>query len=211
MDIAVIGRLLQPFASLDSMRLRDISTYIDLLLKWNAWVNLTAVRDPEQIVTRHFGESFFAARMIQDRAAPRSVIDLGSGAGFPGIPVAMLMPDAKVTLIEANQKKSTFLKEVIFALQLKNVEVFTGRAEGYSGNGEAVTARAVEKFDETLPVAIGLAVPGGLVAAMIGTSQVGRAKALGKTVEWEEPVSIPESLGRVILVGIKKVIVERDE
>ncbi|HEU4416929.1 MAG TPA: 16S rRNA (guanine(527)-N(7))-methyltransferase RsmG [Candidatus Angelobacter sp.] len=210
MDIAVIGRLLQPFASLDSMRLRDISTYIDLLLKWNARVNLTAVRDPEQIVTRHFGESFFAASIIQDRAAPRSVIDLGSGAGFPGIPVAMFMPDAKVTLIEANQKKSTFLKEVIFALQLKNVQVFGGRAEGYSGNGDAVTARAVEKFDETLPVAIGLAVPGGLVAAMIGTSQVGRAKALGKTVEWDEPVSIPQSLERIVLLGIKKVTVERE-
>lgn len=208
MDITVIDRLLQPFATLDSRLLRDTSIYIDLLLKWNARMNLTAVRDSEQIVTRHFGESFFTARMIQDKLPPKSIIDLGSGAGFPGIPTAMLMPQAKVTLIEASQKKSTFLKEVVFALQLKNVEVFSGRAQSYSGKADVVTLRAVEKFDESLPVAIGLAIPGGLVAAMIGASQVDQATALGKSVEWNKPVLVTGSLERVLLTGTTVVKVE---
>ena len=208
MDITVIDRLLQPFATLDSRLLRDTSIYIDLLLKWNARMNLTAVRDSEQIVTRHFGESFFAAKTIRDKLPPKSIIDLGSGAGFPGIPTAMLMPQAKVTLIEASQKKSTFLKEVVFALQLKNVEVFSGRAQSYSGKADVVTLRAVEKFDESLPVAIGLAIPGGLVAAMIGASQVDQATALGKSVEWNKPVLVTGSLERVLLTGTTVVKVE---
>lgn len=208
MDITVIDRLLQPFSTLDSRLLRDTSIYIDLLLKWNARMNLTAVRDSEQIVTRHFGESFFTARMIQDKLPPKSIIDVGSGAGFPGIPIAMLMPQAKVTLIEANQKKSTFLKEVIFALQLKNVAVFSGRAQSYTGKAEAVTLRAVERFDESLPAAIGLSIPGGVMAAMIGASQVDQARGLGISVEWNQPVLVPGSFERVLLTGTRIVKVE---
>ena len=87
-DTAAIGRLLAPFAKLDEQQLRLTSIYIDLLLKWNARINLTAVRDPEEIVTRHFGESFFAAQTLRSRGPVRRGIDLGSGAGFPGIPMA---------------------------------------------------------------------------------------------------------------------------
>jgi len=82
-DTAVIDRLLEPFARLDSAQLRLTSIYIDLLVKWNARINLTAIRDPQEIVTRHFGESFFAARQLLSRGPWRSVIDLCSGAGFP--------------------------------------------------------------------------------------------------------------------------------
>lgn len=182
--------------------------YIDLLLKWNARVNLTAIRDPETIVTRHFGESFFAAKMLMSRTSPRSLIDLGSGAGFPGIPMAMLMPQAKVTLIESNQKKSTFLREVVFTLGLKNVEVFIGRGESYAGRADAVAMRAVERFEQVLPSAIGLVDAGGLIALMIGASQVGKAKALGQTVEWSEPRTVPSGESRIVLLGTKIVKVE---
>ena len=98
-------------------------------MKWNARVNLTAIRDPEEMVQRHFGESFFAAKDALAQGRIASVIDVGSGAGFPGVPFAMLAPEVQVTLIESNQKKVTFLRELVFSLDLKNVKVFSGRAE----------------------------------------------------------------------------------
>src|SRR5271154_4218188 len=98
-----------PSVSLSLAQLNNISTYIDLLLRWNARINLTSVRDPEQIVTRHFGESLFAARILRDAGvlagANQTLADLGSGAGFPGIPIKLLAPDLDLTLIESQNKK----------------------------------------------------------------------------------------------------------
>ncbi len=181
MHPARIAELLEPFLSaaqnpyhsevrsndesavLSSTQLQHISTYIDLLLRWNARVNLTAIRDPEEIVTRHFGESLFAARHLfpttahvgttalgrpAERSSARasapeglandqrpgtndvlSAADLGSGAGFPGIPIKLWAPHLTLTLIESNHKKTAFLREVVRALTLTNVNVFPGRAE----------------------------------------------------------------------------------
>src|SRR5262245_318576 len=97
-NINEIAALLRPFVELDPQRLEQISIYIDLLLKWNSRVNLTAVRRPEEMVQRHFGESFFAAARLLRRESEESIIDLGSGAGFPGLPIAMFAPQAEVTL-----------------------------------------------------------------------------------------------------------------
>src|SRR5579859_3673600 len=118
-ETSAIAQLLQPFIELDEMRLRAISIYVDLLLKWNARVNLTAIREPDEIVQRHFGESLFAAKYLLERERPQTAIDLGSGAGFPGVPFAMLAPAVQVTLIESQQKKSTFLRELVRVLELK--------------------------------------------------------------------------------------------
>src|SRR5438552_13734225 len=124
-------------AALSSAQLESISIYIDILVRWNARVNLTSVRQPEEIVTRHFGESLFAARQLfpapmadsqppADHQRPTTnnrVIDVGSGAGFPGIPIKMWEPQVHLTLIESNQKKATFLKEVARAITLTNIDV----------------------------------------------------------------------------------------
>jgi 16S rRNA (guanine527-N7)-methyltransferase len=130
-----IAELLEPFLRpadderLTTNDLQSISTYIDLLLRWNARINLTAIRDPEQIVTRHFGESLFLARHLFPRpSSVPSVVkdsdfdpaptlaDIGSGAGFPGIPLKLWAPEISLTLIESNHKKATFLREVARAL-----------------------------------------------------------------------------------------------
>src|SRR5271169_3984978 len=100
LDAGRIATLLQPFLPDVSPELAgQLHTYLDLLLRWNARINLTAVRDPEQIVTRHFGESLFAARVLRDAgvlAAPTgadlTLADVGSGAGFPGVPIKLLVP-----------------------------------------------------------------------------------------------------------------------
>ena len=139
MHPAHIAELLEPF--LESTHppepktqslLPIISTYIDILLRWNARINLTAVRDPEEIVTRHFGESLFAARYLfpattsvgtaalgcaPERSSAVRVADLGSGAGFPGIPIKLWAPQVALTLIESNQKKVAFLREVARAME----------------------------------------------------------------------------------------------
>ncbi|HZD92693.1 MAG TPA: 16S rRNA (guanine(527)-N(7))-methyltransferase RsmG, partial [Candidatus Sulfotelmatobacter sp.] len=184
MDTATIAQLLEPFAKPDEQQLRLTSIYIDLLLKWNARINLTAVRDPEEIVTRHFGESFFAAENLRSCGKISRTIDLGSGAGFPGIPMAILMPETEFTLIEANHKKTTFLREVIFTLGLKNAVVFNGRAEDFKNQANLVTMRAVERFESVLPTAINLVEPQGWIALMIGTAQAVQARALAPQVEW---------------------------
>lgn len=207
-DTAVIDRLLEPFIQLDEMRLRSISIYIDLLLKWNARINLTAIRTPEEIVRRHFGESLFAAKHILAQGPVKTAIDLGSGAGFPGIPFAMLAPEVHVTLIESQQKKATFLKELIYALGLRNVKAFSDRAENYPGTADLVMLRAVEKFHQALPMAIQLTTPGGRIALMIGSGQVESARKLGTDVSWAETVPVPCSNSREVLLGIRSSKVE---
>jgi 16S rRNA (guanine527-N7)-methyltransferase len=208
MEIATIAELLRPYAALDQQQLNRVSTYVDLLLKWNSRINLTAVRDPKEIVTRHFGESFFAAEKLVDAGRALTVIDVGAGAGFPGLPLAIFATAAKVTLIESNGKKSVFLNEVISGLQLANAKVFAGRAEAYPDDADLVVMRAVEKFSATLPMALGLVRPGGRLGLMIGASQVEEAQDLVRDVMWEVPMAVPSGHSRVLAVGTKTVKVE---
>ncbi len=231
MDDARIAELLAPFlgdspegrgrksAALSPAQLRHISMYIDILLRWNARINLTALRQPEEIVTRHFGESIFAARRLfpspyaetavkpgaQSAAARPRVIDVGSGAGFPGLPIKMWSRDLDLTLIESNQKKATFLREVVRNLGLTGAEVFTGRAEAFAGpRGDVVTLRAVERFELIIPVAAGLVTAGGRLAVLIGEAQVNRAREIAPGLRWDQPVRLPLSSNRVMIIGSKE-------
>ena len=206
-DAERIAELLRPFVVLDSRQLAATSAYLDLLLKWNAKMNLTAVRIPEEMITRHFGESFFAARKLVCGSKAVSVIDLGSGAGFPGLPLAIFAPEVQVTLLEAHGRKAAFLNEVVSALQLSNVRVVRERGESYSASADLVTMRAVEVFARSLPVALNLAKVGGRLGLMIGASQVSAAKAATPGVAWEDAVRIPGSESRVLLIGTKSVTV----
>jgi 16S rRNA (guanine527-N7)-methyltransferase len=196
-----IAELLTPFqVGLDETRLHQISIYIDLLLRWNVRINLTAIRDPEEIVIRHFGESFFAAKHLFPRSVNAHLIDVGSGPGFPGLPIKLWNPSLNVTLIESNQKKTTFLREVIRALTLTDINVFPARAETHpTATADVVTLRAVEHFDKILPTAIKLLSPGGRLALLIGFQQV--PAATRQPLKWDEPIKIPHSQARVILVG----------
>jgi 16S rRNA (guanine527-N7)-methyltransferase len=207
-ETAAIAHLLQPFIELDETRLRAISIYIDLLLKWNARINLTAIREPNEIVQRHFGESLFAAKNLLDQERPQTAIDLGSGAGFPGVPFAMLAPQVQMTLIESHLKKATFLKELVYALGLKSVKVFSDRAESYPGTADLTMLRAVEKFEQALPMAIQLKKAGGRIALMIGSGQVESARRVGTEVRWSDAIPVPRSNSRELLVGTKSLKVE---
>jgi 16S rRNA (guanine527-N7)-methyltransferase len=207
-ETAAIAQLLEPFIELDESRLRAISTYIDLLLKWNARINLTAIREPGEIVQRHFGESLFAAKYLLEQQLPQTAIDLGSGAGFPGVPFAMLAPEVQVTLIESQQKKATFLKELIYSLGLRNAKVFSDRAENYPGTVDLVMLRAVEKFEQALSVAVGLTKAGGRIALMIGSRQTEPTRRLSSDVNWAHGIDVPCGTSRQLVIGTKSIKVE---
>jgi 16S rRNA (guanine527-N7)-methyltransferase len=198
----VLEPLLAPFLNnpLSADQLHKLQTHFDLLLKWNAKVSLTAIRDPQEIMRRHFGESLFTGDRLETKPQTR-LADLGSGAGFPGLPIAVLHPEINVTLIESQQKKVAFLREVIRSAQIGNASVYAGRAEESKSKSQIVTMRAVEKFESVLPVAASMLEPEGELALLIGAAQVQTARAKLKGFEWKEPVSIPESRERVLLVG----------
>jgi 16S rRNA (guanine527-N7)-methyltransferase len=201
-------------ASLSPAQLQDISTYIDLLLRWNARINLTAIRDPEEIVTRHFGESLFAASNLFPRSSSvpsvvkafDSVADVGSGAGFPGLPIKLWAPEIELTLIESNHKKATFLREVTRALTLTNIDIQTVRAESLPGDSfRTVTLRAVERFEKILPTAASLVAPGGRLALLIGSAQFSQARSILPALSWSDPCPIPQSDSRILATATFQV------
>ena len=204
MDSARLAELLRPFTGDVSPALLDpLRLYLDLLLRWNARMNLTAVRDPEQIVSRHFGESLFTAKTLLREAKPTTVADVGSGAGFPGIPLKLWTPQLQLTLIESQGKKATFLREAIRTLNLAHAEVFCGRAEDWGKTSDVVTLRAVEQFERVLPTAVNLVAPGGRLCLLISARQVEKARELiGQSMQWLDPVAMPGS-ERVVAVAMK--------
>jgi 16S rRNA (guanine527-N7)-methyltransferase len=213
MQSARIAELLAPFldsAVLPATLLQSISTYVDILVRWNGRINLTAIRDPEQIVTRHFGESLFAARHlfagnVEGLDAPVRLADLGSGAGFPGIPIQLWAPQVKVTLIESNHKKVAFLREIARALTLTDINIQNTRVQALSPalrhSFGVVTLRAVERFEQILPAALTLLAPNARIVLLIGASQLKQAQAALPGLTWSSPILTPGSESRVILIG----------
>jgi len=199
-----LTKLLAPFlgeAELSEAQLQQVSTHLALLVKWNAITNLTAISDPEEIITRHFGESLLAAKLLFAPGSNESVIDIGSGAGFPGLPLKIWSPALELTLIESNQKKAVFLKEVARALHLTGTNVLTDRAEQLKLQANVVTLRAVERFEAILPAARRLMATRGRIALLIGNSQAAKAKSLLADVHWEPAAPMPSSDSRSLLVG----------
>src|SRR5271170_5170909 len=147
-----ISNALEPYGATIAPATADrISAYITLLLKWSRSISLTTVTDPAEIIKFHFGENVFAASAL--KFAESRLADVGSGAGFPGIPLALAVPSLDVTLIESNSKKCAFLSEVVRELQLSNVTVFRGRMDDYSADPGAlafVAARALGQHAELL-------------------------------------------------------------
>jgi 16S rRNA (guanine527-N7)-methyltransferase len=181
-----------------------IQQYIKILLRWNEKLNLTAIRDPVEILYRHFCESMFAAGAIPvDKGR---LADIGSGPGFPGIPLKIIRPELELCLVESNIKKGTFLAEVVRELQLTNSRVLISR---YEELGEEVApldyvcSRAVGEFVPFLQWAGSERVTAQQVILWIGGRDLEEIKRIN-TWEWREPILIPRSLQRYLLVGKKR-------
>jgi len=148
--------------------LPQLSIYLDLLLRWNERTNLTAIREPEEIVRRHFGESLFAGlHLAPGLTYPASLLDFGSGAGFPGLPIQLLLPELRVTLAESQGKKASFLREAVRTLGL-STEVWDGRVEALlpAQQFDVVTLRAVDRMEQAVAAARLRVVPGGWLAVL---------------------------------------------
>jgi 16S rRNA (guanine527-N7)-methyltransferase len=139
-------------APLTDKQIGQLVRHYALLRRWNMRVNLTRITEPGEAAKLHYAESLFGARFI---AGARTVLDVGSGAGFPAIPLAVARPDVQVTALEANQKKSLFLKEAKDELELENVEVAAERLEAFDwASYELLTSRAIDRAEEILPAII---------------------------------------------------------
>ncbi len=140
--------------------------YLALIDKWNRVYNLTAVRDRGQMLTHHLLDSLAVARYV----AGATLADVGSGAGLPGIPLAIARPQMSVTLIESNHKKAAFLKQAAIELALANVEVVNARVEAWESpqRFDVVISRAFSDLPEFVALAGRLCAAGGVLAAMKG-------------------------------------------
>ncbi|MGH9733491.1 MAG: 16S rRNA (guanine(527)-N(7))-methyltransferase RsmG [Candidatus Acidiferrales bacterium] len=196
-----IQRILQTYRYTAAIEYCErVSAYIELLLRWNRTVALTTVTEPQEVVRFHFGESLFgmeATGMQNGRLA-----DLGSGAGFPGAPIAMGRPDLAVVLIESNGKKAAFLEEIKRELDLNNVTVHRGRAEEVASHAEFdfVTARALNAHGEWLDWSSRRLNADG---RMVFWANFKTAADLGRVQgwKWTAPARIPDTKGRFVIVG----------
>jgi 16S rRNA (guanine527-N7)-methyltransferase len=187
-------------AGLPANAFDQFHSYLDLLLRWNLRLNLTAVRDPEQIIRRHFVECAFAAQQLP--ADIRSLLDYGSGAGFPGVPIAICRPEIRVTLAEAQGKKASFLREVSRALGVAS-EVYDGRVEEMAGarHFDAVTLRAVDKMNLAIPLAEKRA---ARYLILFVTEQSAPAyQRLAPELDWRNPIPLPNSEQMMLVIGHK--------
>jgi 16S rRNA (guanine527-N7)-methyltransferase len=174
LDEATIRRLLEPFGlGLSSEQISQVIAYLELLRRWNKKINLTGIRDPESSVRRHFGESLYLSRWVQLQG---KLLDIGSGAGFPGLCLKIVFPDLSVTLLEPVGKKRAFLKEVARVCGMNFVEVRRERLEDFAGAAsppvyDAATARAVGHLAALIPQAARCLKPGGELFLWLGPRQ----------------------------------------
>jgi len=182
----------------------QIRRYVDLLLVWNQAVSLTAIRQPKEILCRHFGESMFALHTVPIRAG--CLVDVGAGAGFPGLALKLLVPELKLVLLESNRRKVAFLREVTHRLNLASVEVMAGRFERIelpSASAEYITVRAMGNFSQLMAWAGSTLVAGGKLILWLGSARARELRG-AEDWDWRLPIRIPLSHQRVLLVGIRK-------
>jgi 16S rRNA (guanine527-N7)-methyltransferase len=201
-----ISELLDPYTGMaeganagetDWPRIYDkLIIYLELILKWNARINLTAIRTPEEIVRRHFGESLFVAVHLGECG---TLLDFGSGAGFPGIPIQLLRSEVQVTLAESHGKKAAFLREVIRNLEL-TTEVWTGRVEAMPGTRrfDVVTLRAVDKMERAVREA---GIRASKRVLLVGTARQTNYAAFVEGFRMEAPLALPGSRDGVLWIA----------
>jgi 16S rRNA (guanine527-N7)-methyltransferase len=170
-----------------------LEAHLELLMRWNKTVNLTAIRNREEAIERHYGESLFLAASLPPGAL--RIADVGSGGGFPGFPVAVLRPDCTVTLIESHQRKAVFLKETSRAMP--NIRVLAKRAEDVTEAGDEafdwVISRAVS-YEDLSRVLRHLAPNAGLLTGM-------EAPPEGIGFVWETAIALPWGAQRFLRIG----------
>lgn len=185
--------------------------YMNLLIEWNEKINLTAITDPEEIILKHFIDSITILKDIPDNS---KIVDVGTGAGFPGIPLSIMNPSLKITLVDSLNKRLIFLQEVVDKLKLKNIEIVHARAEEFGQNKkyresfDISTSRAVANLSTLSEYLIPLVKINGKVISMKAAEaqeEIDEAKkaieVLGGTIEKIDEFNLPQSdIGRTIII-----------
>jgi 16S rRNA (guanine527-N7)-methyltransferase len=188
---------------LDEETAHQFEVYLSLILRWNSRTNLTAVRDAEGILARHFVESIACARALP--AEISTLLDFGSGAGFPGLPIALCRPEIAVTLAESQSKKAAFLREAARTLGVP-VTIHSARAEALRAVFDCVVLRAVDRMPEAIAAAAQLIAPGGWLAPMTTrTDAAALQQSAGPGFDWSAVIPLPGSEQRVLFLGQKLV------
>ena len=199
-----IESALRPYGVATTPALRDaIRAYVELLLRWNQKIALTTITDPTEIVRLHFGESMFAVNDVPIRHG--RLADVGTGAGFPAIPIRMAVPELECVLIESNQKKATFLAEVVRTLKLDRIQIFRGRMETYPISAQKfdfATSRALGMHQAFLDWSANQLNSSGSVIYWIGDED-GAKIAKNTEWNWRALSRIPDSKNRSLLIGSK--------
>jgi len=201
-----LRQLLEPFGlDLSPTQAAQVLAYLHLLFRWNQKINLTAIRDPEECVTRHFGESLFLAPHIQLHG---NLLDIGSGAGFPGLALKIVFPEIAVTLLEPVAKKRAFLKEAARVCAFGQVAVLGDRLESLADTAppkefDFATMRAVGNLDVLVTLAAQSLKPGGSLLLWLTREQATALARIEAGLIWGEPLPIPLSRSGEIWRGIK--------
>jgi 16S rRNA (guanine527-N7)-methyltransferase len=185
-------------AGLPTRAYEQFLDYLDLLLRWNTRLSLTAIRKPEQIIQRHFVECSFAAQHLPSDI--ESLMDYGSGAGLPGIAIAICRPEIQVTLAESHGKKASFLREAVRSVGIRG-EVFEGRVETMPEGRvfHAVTMRAVEKMELAIPTAVRHT---ERYLALLTTERSAPAyRQLTPELQWLESLPLPNAEQMILAIG----------
>jgi 16S rRNA (guanine527-N7)-methyltransferase len=200
-----LGELLSEagLAPLDPRQADRFLEYYSLFVRWNARINLSSVRDEDGILSRHFVESIACARALP--AGIATLLDFGSGGGFPGIPIALCRPEIAVTLAESQGKKAAFLQEAVRMLGITAL-VYAHRAELLPSRFDCVTLRAVDRMAQAVVVAARLVAPSGWLALMTTRGDLATLQAAAGTgLSWSEPVKLPGGEERVLALGKQRV------
>ncbi|OGA41410.1 MAG: 16S rRNA (guanine(527)-N(7))-methyltransferase [Betaproteobacteria bacterium RIFCSPLOWO2_12_FULL_62_13] len=189
---------------LDNETQQRLLDYIALIEKWNRVYNLTAIREPEKIVSHHLLDSLAVAPHLHAKC----LLDVGSGAGLPGIPLALANPEMQVTLLDSNHKKIAFLNQAVMELKLKNAKVSAERVESWQTQNrfDVIISRAFSEMSEFVRITRHLLAPGGMFAAMKGLHPYEEIDKLPSDCKVRQvlPLAIPglEGARHLALIGL---------
>jgi len=206
LSVDVVEKALREFqVELTPAQVTSVQRYVAMLLAWNEKVNLTAIHDPLEVLYRHFCESMYAAAAVPLQAG--RLADVGSGGGFPGLALKIARPELQVFLIESNVKKATFLAEVVRDLGLSDARVLVSQ---YEELGEEVApldfvcSRALGEFDKFLAWAHSDRIAANRAILWVGARDIDGIRRITGW-GWKDPIPIPRSLQRFLLVGTRQV------
>ena len=187
---------------LDEQTASRVCDYVSLFLRWNARLNLSAIRDENGVISRHIIESIKFAREVPPVVS--TLLDFGSGAGLPGIPIALCRPRIAVTLSESRGKKAAFLREAVRVLGIPAI-IHAQRAETLRAVFDCVVLRAVDRMPQAIAIAAKLVGPKGYLGLMTTDEALPRLQsAAGAQFSWEDPVRMTCGSSRLISLGQKR-------